>query len=324
MKFFALLLFLVAPFALHAEDAPALKLVQTIPLPDVSGRIDHLALDSNGGRLFVAALGNNTVEVVDLKAGKRVHTIHDLSEPQGICYVPELGRLYVANGGNGALRVFGGASFDLVATIQFSDDADNVRYDSRAKQILVGYGKGALGVVDTANNQIIGDAPLTAHPESFQVERDGPRIFVNVPGAHHVAVVDRTTRKVTSTWPTGSLVGSYPMSLDETHHRLFVACRIPSRLLVFDILAHGETAKLALHGDCDDLFFDAARNRIYASCGEGFIDIFTADENDHVTPKESIATAAGARTCFFENGKIYLAVPRRGKQSAEIRVYESQ
>lgn len=324
MKFFSLLLLVAATVATHAKEAPALELEQIIPLPDVAGRIDHLTLDSAGSRLFVAALGNNTVEVIDLKTGKRTHTIRGLDEPQGIFYAADLGRLYVANGGDGALRIFEGANLEPAGVVPLSGDADNVRYDARTKQIVVGYGKGALAFVDTAKNEIVGTAPLSGHPESFQVERDGPRIFVNVPGSRHVAVVDRVSRKTTATWPTGALVANYPMALDEANHRLFAASRIPSRLLVFDVLAGRESAKLELHGDCDDLFWDAERKRLYASCGEGCLDIFFAPDADHVEKAESVATAPGARTCGFDGKRIYLAVPRRGKQDAEVRVFTAR
>src|SRR5262249_43315333 len=153
MRLLRALFLIFTSLALRAEESSTFKLVQTVPLPDVSGRIDHLSIDANGGRLFVAALGNNTVEVIDLKAGKRTHTIRGLDEPQGIFYIAESRRLYVANGGDGALRIFDGTNFEPAGAVSFSGDADNVRYDAHAKQILVGYGKGALGFVDTVKNE---------------------------------------------------------------------------------------------------------------------------------------------------------------------------
>ena len=310
------LMTLIVP--VHAE---ALKLTGTIPLPHVEGRIDHFALDAAGARLFVAALGNNTVEVVDLKAGQVARAIAGFAEPQGICFAPGLNRLFVANGGDGALRVFDGTTLAAIATVKFSGDADNVRYDAATRRIYVGYGDGALGVVDAATNALVADIPLAAHPESLQLEKEGAHIFVNVPRAHHVAVIDRMQQKVVGTWPT-SAAANFPMALDEAHHRLYIGCRTPARLLVFDTGAGRELASLQLRGDCDDLFFDAPRHQLYASCGEGFIDVFTQIDADHYALKESVPTIAKARTCFFDGRQIYLAVPKGSGRDAEVRVYE--
>ena len=315
-------LFLVCLGGVVTLHAQALKLTRTIPLPGVEGRIDHMSLDASGARLFVAALGNNTVEVVDLKAGKVTRSIGGLSEPQGILYLPEFNRLYIANGGDGALRIFDGTTLALIATVKFEDDADNVRYDAAEKKIYVGYGSGALGIVDAEKNSVVGTIPLTAHPESFQIERNGPRIFINLPRSHDVAVADRAQKKATGTWSLGLVAGNFPLALDEVNHRAFVACRTPARLLVFDLNSGREIAKLDLHGDCDDVFYDATRHQIYASCGEGFIDLFFQTDADHYALKDSVKTVGKARTCFFDGDRLYLAVPRQGGDDARIQIYE--
>jgi DNA-binding beta-propeller fold protein YncE len=249
-------------FALGASVVVAMAdpmtLMRVIPLPRVQGRIDHFALDVAGGRLFVAALGNNTVEVVDLNQGKVVSSISGFAEPQGICYVAELHRLYVANGGDGALRVLDGGTFAEVAVIDLKDDADNVRYDPAAAQILVGHGSGAIAVIDSTRNTITGDILLDAHPESFQLEKGGSRVFVNVPEAHHVAVAERQTKRVIGRWSRGAVGANFPMALDDAAHRAFVGCRQPARLLVFDTDSGNQVADLELHGDCDDVFYDAS------------------------------------------------------------------
>ncbi len=304
------------PFA----DA-SLTLERTIPWPGVEGRIDHFSADVAGGRLFVAALGNNTVEVVDLKQGKVVHSLTGFAEPQGVVFLPELNRLYVAGGGDGTLRILDGASFATIKAVSVGDDADNLRSDPTGKWVYVGYGSGALGVLDATTGEVVARLPLDAHPESFQLEQAGPRIFVNVPGAHAVVVVNRQQQRVVANWSTGLAAGNFPMALDEAHHRLYVACRLPARLLVFDTEAGKEVVRLDLHGDCDDLFYDAGRNRLYASCGEGFIDIFEQTTADQYKRVESVKTEAKARTCYFTGNFLYLAVPRRGNQSAEIRCY---
>lgn len=322
MKLRTLLLGLFGLAVAGFGRAVTLKLTRTIPLPGVEGRIDHFALDEGGQRLFVAALGNNSVEVVDLKTGRVLHSLRDLAEPQGVVFVPGFNRLYVANGGDGTLRVYDGTTFTPVTVIQFADDADNVRYDPAARQVYVGYGGGALGVVDAAKNTVVGDIALSAHPESFQLEQNGPRIFVNVPGSHAVTVVDRNARKAAGTWSLGLVAANFPMALDEAGHRAFVACRVPARLLVFDTESGREVARLGLHGDCDDVFYDAKRRRIYASCGEGFLDVFFQVDADHYALESAVKTSAKARTCLFRESLIYLAVPQSGNHPAEIRCYE--
>lgn len=302
----------------HGET---LQLAQSIPLPGVEGRIDHLSLDVVGARLFVAALGNNTVEVVDLKAGKVVRSLAGFSEPQGVLFVPESDRLYVANGGDGAVHVVDAATFQTLAAVKFDDDADNLRYDPAARQVYVGYGSGALGIIDATKNTVVGTISLTAHPESFQLEQNGARVFINVPGSHTIAVADRASRHVVAHWSLGFVAANFPMAIDQAHHRVFVGCRRPAHLLVFDADSGKQIAKRDLHGDCDDVFFDATRHQIYASCGEGFIDVFGAD-GDHYTPRAAVKTTPRARTCYFAGDHLYLAVPRQGTVDAHIDVYD--
>ena len=309
------------------ETNASLKLEKTIPLENVSGRIDHMAMDAAGQRLFVAALGNNTVEVVDLKAGKKVQSLSGFAEPQGIVYVPEFDRLFVANGSDGTCRILDGHSFKTIGTVELGDDADNVRYDEKAKVVYVGYGSGALAAIDAKTGNKLADIKLAAHPESFRLEANGPRIFVNVPGAGQIAVVDREKKAVTETWPLKDAKANFPMYLDELNHRLFVGCRRPARLLVID-MANGKTvANLEISGDTDDLFYDASHKQIYVSCGAGFIDVIKQNSADSYELREKIPTVSGARTSFFspENGELYLAV-RAGMISggAEIRVYKIQ
>jgi len=253
---------LVPALVLAGYAAEPLRLVRTIPLPGVEGRIDHMAVDAGHQRLFVAALGNNTLEVVDLSAGARVHTITGLHEPQGIVYVSDRNRIYVANGEDGKLKVFDGTSFALIRTVDYSGDADNVRYDAGAKQIYVGYAAGALGVVDETTGNKAGDIPLDGHPESFQLEPAGTRIFVNVPNAGQVAVVDRRTHSVTLKWPLPGNQANFPMALDEAHRRLFIGCRKPAHVAVFDTDSGKIAATFDCVGDTDDLFYDSALKRL--------------------------------------------------------------
>jgi len=281
-----------------------------------------MSMDVAGKRLFIAALGNNTVEVVDLKQGKVVRSLSGFSEPQGVCFVPEFNLLAVANGGDGRCVFFDGSTLEPVSTLQLGDDADNARYDTLHKKLLVGYDSGALAVIDPQSKKVTSTIPLSAHPESFQIDSSDSQLFVNVPNAHTVSVVDLAQNKATGGFSLGLVAANFPMALDETNHRLFVGCRIPSRLLVFDTKTGNKATTLTLHGDCDDLFYDAARKLIYASCGEGFLDVFLQVDPEHYSVKQSIAIASGARTAFFDGNFIYLAVPRRGNQMAVVRVYQ--
>ena len=306
----------------RAQPATALELVRTIALPDVSGRIDHLAIDPVGKRLFVAALGNDTLEVVDLGAGKRIARIEHLDEPQGVAYVAQAGRLFVANGRGAAVKVYAGDTLGQFRSIDGLDDADNARYESSAGRLYVGYGN-ALAVVDVKTATVIATIKLAGHPESFQLEVNGPRLFVNVPSAGQIAVVDQSKQATVGSWSLGDMRANYPMALDETHHRLFVATRRPAALLVYDTDAGKRIATVATIGDADDLFYDAQRKRIYVIGGEGAIDVVRQRDADQYERVGRVRTAPGARTGLFaaDDDALYVAVPAHGAAPAEIRVY---
>jgi len=309
--------------AAHGEEA-ALQLKQTVSLPDVEGRIDHLALDAAGERLFVCALGNNTVEVLDLRKGERIHSITGLGAPQGIVYIPELNRFFVANDKGGIFKIYDGKSYQTVGELDFKDDADNVRYDSATKQIYVGFGSGGIGIINAAGGEQVGLIKLAAHPEAFELEKRGKRIFVNVPNARHVAVINRDKGEVVATWKTGDASANFPMALDETNHRLFIGCRSPSKLVVLNTESGNLVASIGISSDIDDIFYDSKRHRIYAICGAGKIDIIEQTSADAYKAFAKIDTANGARTGLFvpERDTIFVAVPHRGPQQAAIRAYQ--
>ena len=318
----ALLAALCLALPLRAEEAAPLALKTTIALPGVEGRFDHAAFDAATHRLFFAALGNNTLEVVDVAAGKRLHTITGLKKPTGVVFLAEMNLLVVANGGDGTCRFYDGASYAEKGRVSGVDDADNLRFDAKAKRIYLGYGEGALGVMDPATMKLIASIPLAKHPESFQLEENGPRIFVNVPDAKHIAVVDRAAGKVVATWPVEDARANFPMALAEAQHRVFIGCRAPARLLAFDTESGKRIADAPLSGDIDDLFFDAASSRLLASCGEGFIDVFHFTAPATLERTHRMPGAAGARTAFFKvDSGFFLAVPHRGAQAAEIRIF---
>lgn len=307
----------------RADGGTPLRLVNTIPLPDVIGRIDHMAVDIEGGRLFLSALSNNSLEVLDVRSFKHIRSIRGLSEPQGVLYISEFQKILVTNGGDGSCKIFDGKSFRLTYVVNFSSDADNIRYDLRTKYIYVGYGSGGLGIIDARNWNQIGDISLSSHPESFQLERSGEKIFVNLPRAKHIAVVDRIQRAVVERWTVEGAKENFPMALDETGHHLFIGCRQPAKIIIYDTELGREITQLDLSGTIDDIFYDDVNKRIYASCGEGFLSVFQEKGANEYTHLAQIPTAQGARTSLFvpELKRLYLAVPRHGEQQAELRIY---
>src|SRR5438093_994674 len=293
-----------------------LALARTIDLPRVEGRIDHLAFDEATGRLYVAALGNNTVEVLDVRAGAHVKSVPGFREPQGIAVVPDAKLIAVANGQGEGLQLLNADDYRPGRTIQLGDDSDNVRYDASAKRVYVGFGSGALAAISPTDAKVVGEAKLAGHPESFQLERSGSRIFVNVPTAEQIAIVDRVAMKVVATWPVGTARSNFPMALDEANHRVFVGCRRPAKALLYDTASGKELTSFDIVGDTDDLFYDAARKRLYVSGGEGYVDVYQEQEANRFARTAHMTTAAGARTSLFvaEQNRLYLAVPHRGSQ----------
>jgi len=311
---------LALPSGLQAADV--LEPVATIGLPSVKGRIDHFGVDLKQQRLFVAALGNDTLEVVDVKSSRRERSLGGFGEPQGVLYLPEFNRIYVANGSANRVDILDGASLARIKGVEGLDDADNIGYDASARKVYVGYGKGALRALDPATGDSSGDIPLAGHPESFRLETRGTRIFVNVPTARQVAVVDRKIHAVVATWDVPGAESNYPMALDESGRRLFVGARKPAMLLVYDIDSGKVVAKQPIGGDTDDIFFDPERKRLYVICGEGRIDVVRQDDRDHYSLEGTVRTAPRARTGLFvpEEGRLYVAAPAIGTSPAKLLV----
>jgi DNA-binding beta-propeller fold protein YncE len=307
----------------YGQTEGPLKLTQTIPLPDVKGRLDHLAVDLSGQRLFLCALGNNTLEVIDLAKGTRVHSISGLGAPQGVAYVAASNRLWVANDRNGVCNFYDGKSFALGGSVNFEDDADNVRYDGLAQRIYVGFGDGGLGILDARSGKKIGAIKLSGHPEAFVLEKKGTRIFVNVPTAQHVAVIDRDKREVVARWKTDGALANFPIAVDELNHRLFIGCRQPAEIVVLNTDSGAVVTKVKIGDDVDDVFYDATRERLYAICGVGSVDVIDQIDRDTYKMSVKIPTASGARTGLFvpELNSLFVAVPQREKQTAELRRY---
>jgi DNA-binding beta-propeller fold protein YncE len=298
------------------------ELVATIALPGVGGRIDHFAADVPGHRLFVAALGNDTVEVLDTSLNRRARSLSGFGEPQGLGYLSGQNRLYAANGSANRIDILDGHSLAVLRRIERIDDADNVRYDAQHGEVLVGYGAGALRVMEGKGGESRGDIALAGHPESFQLEAKGTRAFVNIPTAAQVAVVDRAQLRVVATWPVPAKA-NFPMALDEQGRRLFVGARSPAVMLVYDTESGAIVARLPIGRDSDDLFYDALRKRVYVVCGEGRIDVFRQESVDRYAHEGSITTAPRARTGLFvaEESKLYVGAPASGGLPARVLVY---
>lgn len=268
--------------------------------------------------------------MIDLAAGARSSSISGLEEPQGLFYDAASKRLFVATGGDGACRVYDAAAAPKpLSTIALGEDADNVRFAPATNKIYVGYGgasAGALGIIDAATLKHEGDIAVAGHPESFQLEREGTRIIVNIPTARRVSVADRERRAVTANWPLEDLAQNFPMALDEKNHRLFVGCRKPAALQVVDTTNGKNVARLTIGGDTDDLFYDTSTARLYVCCGEGRIDVLKQLTPDRYETVGSVKTAPGARTALFVPalGRLYVAAPRRDGPDAEILVYEAE
>jgi DNA-binding beta-propeller fold protein YncE len=310
--------------AVAAQSGVPLELKQTIALRAVEGRIDHLTYDPAGERLFVCALGNNTIEVVDLRKGERIHSITGLGSPQGILYTSDPDHLFVANDKGGILKIYDAKSFQQISELNLKDDADNVRYDRATRKVYVGFGSGGIAVVNATDGKQIGSIKLSAHPEAFELEKNGRRIFVNVPNSRHVAVIDRDKGEVIAKWQTDRAFGNFPMALDEANHRLFVGCRLPSKLVVLNTDSGNVVVKIDISGDPDEVFYDNTHHRIYTICGAGKINILDQIDPNTYAVSTKIDTTDGARTGLFvpERHALFVAIPHRGSQDAEIREYE--
>jgi len=301
-----------------------LSLEKVIEMPEVKGRIDHMAINLRDNILYVAALGNNTVEVVDLSKGSLVHSIKGLDEPQGICYIPASNEIVIANGGNGQCVFYNASTFSLISIVDLGGDADNVRYDDRSNMVYVGYGNGGIAALDAIGHKKLNEVKLPAHPESFQLDQKHHLLFVNLPGDNSIAVVDLQNLKVVNTWETKGLRANFPMAVDTATGSVIIGFRNPATLVSYDVVTGKEQSRTELVGDVDDVFFDEKGQEVFASGGGGSVNIFKR-ENDHSFKKvASIPTRSGARTSLFipTLRKLILAERGSGGKSAAIAVYK--
>jgi DNA-binding beta-propeller fold protein YncE len=310
-----------------------LRLVQTISMPSVKGRLDHMDVDLKGKRLFVAGLENGTLEVLDLQAGKWVRSISGFKKPQGALFVPALNKLFVASGDDAMLKVFRGDTLDLLDSIQLEPGPNRVVYESHTKRVYVGYGGkdagkdyGEVGIIDARDNKHIVDIKVSAHPSELLLNKSGTTLFVFVSIANQLQVVDTNKRQVVSTWKVSS---EHPgdAAFDESSSRLFAGTRTPPEMIVMDAQSGKEIAHLPTAEGMDGVYFDRQRKRIYVSGGrelsDGFAYVYQQQDANHYEVLAKISTRSGAGTSFWspELDRYFVAAPANDKQDAAILVY---
>jgi len=331
-----LTLFLLPLVGLSAQEKEPLRHVQTIPMPNVKGRIDHMDVDVKGQRLFVAGLENGSVEVIDLRVGEWSKSIPGFRKPQGIAYVASLNKLFVASGDDGMLRVFRGDTLELLDAIKLDLGANRVAYAPRAKVLYVGYGGkdagkdyGKVGIIDATTDKRLADIQVDAHPAELLPDKSGKTLFVFIPAASKVQVVNTKKREVMFTWPTTSQRNG-DGAFDEKTHRLFIGTRTPPQMITMDSQTGKEVANLPTVEGMDGVYFDAVHKRVYVSGGRdndvGYVFAYQQKDADHYETRGKISTAPGAGTSFWspELNRYYVAAPAHGDEQAVILVFEPQ
>ncbi|HUQ08792.1 MAG TPA: YncE family protein [Steroidobacteraceae bacterium] len=300
-----------------AAPAATLEVAAKIELPDCEGRIDHLAYDAVGERLFIAELGNNSVAIVDVKKGRLDRRLQGLEEPQGIAFFPELQRLYVANGGDGSIAAYDSKTFKLVNSRKLGGDADNIRIDAADKLVYVGHGEGAIAVLDASTLKPVGEIPLTGHPESFQLSPVDRHIYMNVPDLRQVVVGDLKHRRQIAAWPTKGWSANFPMAIDSTGNAVLTVFRKPAVIARYSMQGGAVTTHAEVCGDADDVFIDEKRNRVYVICGEGVVEVMKRETLERI---DRVSTSPGARTGLFSAAAdtLFVAARATGGKSAAI------
>jgi YVTN family beta-propeller protein len=304
------------------QQEDVLTLTAQIPLPGVTGRIDHLAYDSVHKLVFIAALGNNSVEVVNINTKQVIHSIKGLRAPQGIAYIPSLDRLVVANDDNGEVDFYDMMNYKLIASVDLKDDADNIRYNAEKNLVYVGYGNGGIAIIDAKTMKQVSSIKLDAHPESFQLSKRQNRIYINVPDAGEIEIADLSSNQIVAKWKNTDAFSNFPMALDEEHNSIFIGYRNPATLATLDMETGKNIGSIKCSGDADDLFYSAKDSLVFISTGKGFIDVFKS--GNQLEQINHISTRSGARTSLWLNSKkeFLLAVPKHGDETAALWVYD--
>jgi DNA-binding beta-propeller fold protein YncE len=319
-----LLIALTVATGMAVAEQPILELVKTIRLKGAEGPLDHLLVDTAHARLLVANQSNDTLDVVDLKAGKLVKQVPGQKKIHGIAYAPDLNRIYLGNG-EGVCNVLDGKSYELLKTIPVAD-ADNVRYDPGTHRVYVA-GENSLAVIDGNSLKLIAAIKLPGSPEGFLLEPKRSRLYVNTSEPNQVVVVDTKKHEITQRYPLKEERNVETLVIDKANRRLMVGFRKKPSIVILDSDSGKEVANVGIPDGIDDMFFDPRSKRIYASCGSGFVAVVRQIDADHYESQANIATIKGAKTCFFDDAtqRLYLAVPRQeGKDGAEIWVYQAK
>lgn len=302
-----------------------LMLQKEITLPNIKGRIDHIDINLKDQVAYIAALGNNTLEVVDLKNGKVTGSIAGLDEPQGVAYIPKHQEILVANGGTGECGFYNALTLKKTGSIKLADDADDVRYDTETDNIYVGYGSGGIAILDAASHKQVGDIKLPAHPESFQLDTKTNKLWVNLPGSGMIGVYDLKQLKLVAKWSKLFPRANFPMAYDEAQHRIIVGYRVPAKLIIYDSETGKELFSAPMVGDVDDLYWDAKSKSVYISGGGGAVDIFKQTGETIYQQTAHIKTRNGTRTSLLvpELGFLLIAARENGDQKAALLVYKT-
>jgi DNA-binding beta-propeller fold protein YncE len=302
-----------------------MELKQTIELKGKAGSLDHLALDGKRDRLFVANKANNTLDIVDLKSGKLLKQVPNQGGIQGIAYAADLDRVIVGLGNGGFCNFFDGQDYKFLETKKFANDSDNVRYDPRTHLVYVAHAENSLGVLDVKTYELKTDIKLPGAAEGFQIEKNRPRLYVNIPSPSEVVVIDTDKHAILLRYKVEMAGGQHPLALDEANHRIFLGCRKSPKIVIMDTETGKEIAGIDIPGEIDDLFLDAKNKRLYGSCGDGAIVVLKQTGDDKYEVIEKIETPKGAKTSYFdaETGRFFLGVPRTaGTKSPAVRVYQ--
>jgi len=319
---------------LLAQETHPLRLVQTIPLPNVKGRIDHMDVDVKGKRLFVAGLENGSLEIVDLGGGKWLKSIPGFKKPQGIAYVGPLNKVFVASGDDGMLRVVRADDLNLLDSIALDSGPNRVAYDPGRKLLYVGYdgkdgGKdyGEIGIVDAKKDKHLSDVRIGGHPAELLLEKSGKTLFVFLSRVSKVQVLDTEKREVKATWPVSSQRNG-DGALDEATQRLFIGTRTPPQMVAVDSRTGKAVTNLPTAEGMDGVYFDSNLKRVYVSGGRdsdvGYIFVYQQKDPDHYELLDKIPTRPGAGTSFWspELNRYFVAAPAHGGEDAAILVFE--
>ncbi|MDP4261689.1 MAG: YncE family protein [Bacteroidota bacterium] len=305
------------------DQSKLLTLSKKITLAGVSGRMDHIAYDAEDHLAFIAALGNNTIEVVNINTGNTIHTIKGLHEPQGVAYIPSLKRLVVANGGNGKCIFYDTRTYSPLRVIDLKDDADNIRYDPVSNRVYAGYGNGGIAVIDANTMEQAGTISLDGHPESFQVSNKQNRIYINVPDENETEVADLLLNTIIAKWKNTDASSNFPMALNEEDNSLFIGCRSPATLEVVNTETGKVVYAASCSGDADDVFYNSSDSLVFVSAGKGFIDVFKTNSQKGLVSVDHLKTSYGARTSLLlpAEKKFLLAVPAHAGEPAALWIY---